>query len=68
MFVRCTDCDVCKNEVDKNEYSSLRWKRNVDGYLICGACREKLECEPICENCFCRFCYVSIDEYCSCYE
>ena len=68
IFLRCSDCVVCKNEVDREEYNSLRWSKNDDGYLICGTCCEKLGCELICENCFCRVCYVSIDENCSCLE
>ena len=70
IFVRCskTNCNVCKNEVDRKECNSLRWITNTDGYLVCGTCYEKLGCEPICENFFCRICYASVEEYCSCSE
>ena len=70
IFVWCsvTNCSVYKNEVDREEYNSLRWSTNTDGYLVCGTWYEKLGCEPICENCFCRVCYASIEEYCSCSE
>ena len=67
IFVLCSeDCDVCKGFLYNKEYNSARWDKNVDGYLICGTCHEKLGCEDICTSCFCKCCYVSEDEWCDC--
>ena len=52
----------------KIEVDRKRWITNTNGYLVCGTCYEKLGCEPICENFFCRICYASVEEYCSCSE
>ena len=45
----------------------MRWDKNVDGYLICGTCHDKLGCEQICEKCFYKGCYASVDEWCDCW-
>ena len=67
IFVLCSeDCDVCKGFLYNKEYNSPRWDKNVDGYLICGTCHEKLGCEDNCTSCFCKCCYVSADEWCDC--
>ena len=67
IFVRCTEgCDICKNFLYNKEYNSARWAKDVDGYLICGTCHDKLGCEQICEKCFCKGCYASADEWCDC--
>ena len=50
------NCKVCQKEEDKREYYNLRWKKNEDGYTVCGVCNEKLGCQAICENCFCTKC------------
>ena len=40
---------------------------DIDGYLVCGTCYDKLEADSeICENCFCISCYASSDEWCGC--
>ena len=44
----------------------LRWATDRDGYLACGTCYDKLGTKEICEKCFCRICYVSVAEYCTC--
>ena len=62
------NCDVCKNGKARKEYNFERWSTNVDGYLVCGSCNDKLGCEPICEDCFCRVCYSSLEEFCFCSE
>ena len=67
IFVLCSeDCDVCKGFSYNKEYNSARWDKNVDGYLICGTCHERLGCEDICTSCLCKSCYVSADEWCDC--
>ena len=64
-IVSCPEgCKLCEKELDRKEYNSLRWKTNEDGYVVYGTCNNKLRCNPICENCFCVSCYVSIDEDC----
>ena len=59
---------VCKNDKARKEYNSERWSTNINGYLVCGSCNDKLGCEQICENCFCRVCYSSQEEFCFCSE
>ena len=41
------DCKVCEKEADRKEYNFNRWKTNVDGYLVCGNCHDKLGSNPI---------------------
>lgn len=60
------DYKLCEKEVYIEEFISLRWKKNMGGYDVCGSCHDKLGCSPICENCFCTVCYVSLTEHCSC--
>ena len=58
IFCTCSeDCSKCCEQIKRDEYN--------DGYLICGTCYEKLSGE-ICTNCFCKICYVSVDEWCDC--
>ena len=52
-------------QIKRNEYNEERWATDRDGYLIRGTCYEKLSGE-ICTNCFCKICYVSVDEWCDC--
>ena len=44
------DCKVCEKEADRKEYNHNRWKTNVDGYLVCGTCHDKLGPNPICTS------------------
>ena len=48
-----------------DEYNEERWATDRDGHLVCGTCYEKVSGE-ICTICFCKICYVSVDEYCDC--
>ena len=65
-IVSCPEgCKLCEKELDRKEYNSLRWKRNEDGYSVCGTCYDKLS-GSICESCFCVSCYSSVDEKCLC--
>ena len=58
-------CKICEKELDRKEYIALRWKKNEDGCDMCGTCNDKLS-GPVCENCFCYVCYVSVDGKCVC--
>ena len=51
-------------KIRRGEYNEERWATDRDGYLICGTCYEKRSGE-ICTNCFCKVCYISVDEYCN---
>ena len=68
IFVRCSEknCSACQENIERDEYNMLRWGTDRDGYLVCGTCYDKLGTNEICENCFCRICYVSVDKYCTC--
>ena len=59
------DCKLCHKEADRKEYISLRWKKNKDGYDVCGICYNKLS-SSICESYFCKVCYVFLSENCPC--
>ena len=60
------DCKVCEKEIDRKEYNAIRWSTSSDGYCVCGSCYDKLGSEPICVSCFCKYCYTSFNEGCSC--
>ena len=68
IFVRYSEenCTVCQDQIEEDEYNELRWAPDRDGYLACGTCYDKLGTKEICENYFCRICYVSVDEFCTC--
>ena len=67
IFRTCSadECSKCYEQIKRDKYNEERWATDRDGYLICGTCYEKLSGET-CTNCFCKICYVSIDEYCDC--
>ena len=46
------NCELCAKEIERKGYSSTIWKKNEDGYSMCGTCYNKLGCDPICESCF----------------
>lgn len=63
-IVRCIEGWVlCEKEKDKKEYIAQRWEKNDNGYDVCGSCSDKLG-GPICEDCFCKYCYSSLDDKC----
>ena len=65
-IVSCPEgCKLSEKELDRKECIALRWKKNEDGYDVCGTCNDKFS-GPICENCFYYICYVSVDEKCVC--
>ena len=68
IFVRCSEenCSVFQDQIERNEYNELRWATDRDGCLVCGTCYDKLGTKEICENGFCRVCYISVDEFCTC--
>ena len=68
IFVRCSEenCTVYQDQIEKDEYNELRWATDRDGYLVWRTCYDKLGTKEICENCFCRIRYVSVDEFCTC--
>ena len=66
IFRTCFDeCSKCCEQIKRDEYNEERWATDRDGYLVCGTCYKKLSGE-ICTICFCKICYVSVDEYCDC--
>ena len=67
IFRECNvnDYTKCCDQIRRDEYKEERRATDRDGYLICGTCYEKLSGE-ICTNCFCKLCYISVDEYCDC--
>ena len=70
IFLKCSEesCSLCQDQIDRDEYNELRLTKDRDGYLVCGTCCEKIGTEKIRKYCFCRICYASVDEYCSCQE
>ena len=66
-FCNCLEeyCSKCQGKIKRDEYNEERWSKNREGYLVCGTCYEKIS-DEICTNCFCRLCYVSLEEYCGC--
>ena len=66
-FRNCLEehCSKCHNKINRDEYNGARWSTDRYGYLVCGTCYDKISNE-ICTNCFCKICYVSLEEYCSC--
>ena len=67
IFRECytEECSKCCDQIRRDECNEERWATDRDGYLICGTCYEKLSSE-ICTNCFCKICYISVDEYFKC--
>ena len=66
IFCACSEeCSKCCEQIKRDEYNEEQWGTDRDGYLNCGSCYEKLSGE-ICTNCFCKICYVSVDEWCDC--
>ena len=67
IFRECNvnDCTKFCDQIRRDEYNEERWATDRDGYLVCGICYEKLSSE-ICTDCFCKVCYISVDEYCDC--
>lgn len=62
-FSKCyeDDCDMCFEEL---AYRNQRTK-NVDGYLVCQQCSDKLGQRVICGDCFCELCFELSDD-CKC--
>ena len=51
------DCDKCVSIESQQAYKDARWRKNLDGYICCGECGEKLGAgEDICSFCFCVEC------------
>ena len=48
-------CKTCTKIEEKERYDDHRFKTNLDGYLVCGVCEDKIS--TICEYCFCQECW-----------
>ena len=50
-------CQSCLLAMKKEKYRKRRWRTDFDGYIHCAQCGEKLGCEDICHECFCKECH-----------
>ena len=54
----CNDpCELCKIIGDQLAFRDVRWKKDGDGYIVCGECYVKLESDgDVFPDCLCIQC------------